>query len=142
MQIHVKLQIWTNKFVWFKQIYIIRGDFWWVDCLNSPILWKFNNRPTVQLTNSNFKWFIFHHTFFSLSWRSAMLLQDRRGPDKATPISSTPPLSTCTLLPTRWGCPELFAPLDQLADPLNASWNSLKMAWMLLGWTFLMGKTL
>ena len=46
MQIHVKLQIWTNKFVWFKQIYIIRGDFWWVDRLNSPILWKFNNRPT------------------------------------------------------------------------------------------------
>ena len=79
-------------------------------------------------------------TICSPSWRSAMSLLAKRRRDRATPTSSTCPPSTCTPPPTRWGSPALSAPLDQSADHLRFFWSSLRMAWMLLEWTFLTGR--
>ena len=46
MQIHEKLQIWTIKCLMSKQILTLKGNFWDIDPLNSPILWKFKIRLT------------------------------------------------------------------------------------------------
>ena len=40
MQIHEKLQIGTIKCLMLKQILILKGNFWDIDPLNSPMLWK------------------------------------------------------------------------------------------------------
>ena len=48
MQIHEKLQIWTIKCLMLKLILRLKGNFWDIDPLNSPILWKFKIRLIEQ----------------------------------------------------------------------------------------------
>ena len=52
MQIHEKLQIGTIKCLMLKQILILKGNFWDIDPLNSPILWKFKIRLTEDSQES------------------------------------------------------------------------------------------